>query len=323
MLKQQIMHGLSRLRWIIRKQPWFGAAMYMVPNLFHSLVNFTGKTQFVTGGDQPCGRLAVCLRFRDEARFLDEWLEYYLAAGVDHFFMYNNFSSDNYQEVLQTYQLRGQVSLIDWPRKPASPDAEHDCIERTRGRFDWVGFIDADEFIVVRDGRTIPDYLDDFGDVPAVALHWYYFGSNGHEQRPNDWVIRSYTRRAEKPNHHFKVFVRPEQVTRNRNSHNFYYRHARCAVREDGRRVFGSMASPATAKNAWINHYYCKSKEDYLEKSARSSTLDKSGIKEPSRQEAAAQAAMLAANDVVDHCAVDYLELRRAMRKQQCRMTSP
>jgi hypothetical protein len=83
------------------------------------------------------------------------------------------------------------------------------------------------------------------------------------------------------------------------------------------------MASPATAKNAWINHYYCKSKEDYLEKSARSSTLDKSGIKEPSRQEAAAQAAMLAANDVVDHCAVDYLELRRAMRKQQCRMTSP
>lgn len=52
----------------------------------------------------------VCLRFRDEARFLEEWIEYYLAAGVDHFLLYNNFSIDNYQQVLRPYQDRGRVT---------------------------------------------------------------------------------------------------------------------------------------------------------------------------------------------------------------------
>lgn len=287
----------------------------MLPNACHAVLHRAGFRPAILAGNAHRGRVAICLRFRDEARFLEEWLEYYLAAGVDHFFLYNNFSTDDYLSVLRPYQERGYVTLIDWPRKPASPAAEHDCIVRTRGRFEWVGFIDANEFVVVRDGRSIPEFLDDFGDSPAVALHWYYYGSNGHERRPHEWVIRAYTRRAAEPNQHFKVFVRPEQVTRNRNSHNFYYRGARCAVREDGRPVYGSMAWPPSARHAWVNHYYCKSLEDYLEKAARASTLDKSGIREPSRQEAWARAAMTAANEVIDTCAVDYFEDRRRRLK--------
>lgn len=318
MSKRGVLFGLSRLRWHIRKQAWLGAAAYQLPNVWHSLVHSEGPQ--AAQADVPVvgshGRVALCLRFRDEARFLEEWLEYYLAAGVDHFFLYNNFSIDNYQDVLRPYLDRGQATLIDWPRKPASPAAEHDCITRTRGRFEWVGFIDADEFVVVRDGRSIQQFLGEFGNVAAVALHWYYYGSSGHEQRPQDWVICAYTRRAAAPNHHVKVFVRPEEVTRNRNSHNFYYRRARGAVREDGRRVFGSMSRPPCVEQAWINHYYCKSLEDYLEKSARSSSLDQSGIKDPSRVPEKARVAMAAANDVVDKCAIEYFDARRRLGQE-------
>lgn len=229
MPQSKIQHGLSRLRWHIRKQPWIAATAYMLPNLWYTLVHLQGPMGEAPTNRARRGRLTLCLRFRDEARFLAEWLEYYLAAGVEHFFLYNNYSTDDYQTALEPYQTRGQVTLIDWPRKPASPAAEHDCIARTRGRFEWVGFVDVDEFVVVCGGRSIPEFLADFGDASAVALHWYFYGSNGHEQRPEEWVIRAYTRRAAEPNAHFKVFVRPEQVTRNRNSHNFYHRHARCA----------------------------------------------------------------------------------------------
>jgi len=312
MLTQQVRYRLSRLRWKVGGQPWVAAAAYMLPNCFHALVHRRGPEASSPSGS-PRGRVAACLRFRDEARFLEEWLEYYIAAGVDHFFLYNNFSEDNYQEVLRRYQERGQVTLIDWPRKPVSPGAEHDCIARAVGRFEWVGFIDADEFVVVRDHRSIPEFLDDFGDVPAVALHQYYYGSNGHEKRPQDWVVRAYTRRAAEPDRHFKVFVRPEQVTRNRNSHNFYYLRARCAVREDGRRVYASRASPPSAERAWINHYVHKSLEDYLEKGARGSALDLVGIRAPARQQARAQAAMTADNDVVDLGAIDYFQARRQL----------
>lgn len=305
-----IRQKLSRLRYHIRKEPWVSALAYMLPNVGYAVIHWRGAQSENLGARLACGRVAICLRFKNEARFLSEWLDYYLAAGVKHFFLYNNFSIDNYQEVLRPYEARGVVTVIDWPRIPASPEAENDCIGRARGRFEWVGFLDADEFVVVRNGQSIPEFLSKFLNVPAVALHWYYYGSSGHERRPSNGVIRAYTRRALSPNEHFKVFVRPDQVTRNRNSHNFYFRRARCAVLEDGRRAYGSMARPAIAKLAWINHYYCKSLEDYLEKSAQISTLDRYGIKDPSRQVTLVKEAMNAWNDVEDTCAIDYFEIR-------------
>ena len=255
----------------------------------------------------------MCLRFRDEARYLSEWLDYHLAAGVDHFFLYNNFSEDGFLEALQPYLAQGLVTLIDWPRAPASPAAENDCLTRTAGRFGWVGFLDVDEFLVVADGRSIGSFLKEFSQAPAVALHWYMFGSNGHRTRPATGVIAAYTRRAPAPNHHVKVFVRPDQAVRNRNSHSFYYRRARCAVRENGSPVYGSMADPPTAERAWINHYHYKSLEDYLEKASRSSTLDASGTREPSRSVSGARRSHAEANDVVDERALQYLKYRQAV----------
>lgn len=311
---KRIRHALSRVRYHIRRQPIVGACIYAVPNLLHSV---RAAMLGVATPPSGCGKVALCLRFRDEAPFLAEWMDYYLLAGVSHFFLYNNNSIDGYANVLTPYVQRGVVTLIDWPRVPASPDAEHDCIQRTRGRYSWVGFLDADEFVVIRSGQRIDAYLADLSRwVPAIALHWYYFGSNGHEARPENGVVQAYTRRAATPNAHFKVFVRPEQVTRNRNSHNFYYRRAKFAIREDGSLAYGSMAHPPTGVNAWVNHYYCKSLQDYMEKAARKSTLDRSGINDPSRTLDKARRAMQESNDVVDLCAVEYLKRLRAGQQQ-------
>ena len=34
--------------------------------------------------------LAICAIFKNEGKFLKEWLNYYLLAGVEHFYLYNN-----------------------------------------------------------------------------------------------------------------------------------------------------------------------------------------------------------------------------------------
>ena len=47
--------------------------------------------------------LAVVAIFKDEGKYLKEWLDYHLLAGVEHFYLYNNDSSDDYQEVLAPY----------------------------------------------------------------------------------------------------------------------------------------------------------------------------------------------------------------------------
>jgi hypothetical protein len=296
---------VSRLREGVHTSLLLSKAFYTVQNI---QAMFTGRLLPARSyaHAKPNG-VAVCLRFRDEARYLDEWISYYLAAGVRHLFLYNNFSNDNYAAVLAKYIQAGHVTLIDWPYRPASPGAEEDCILRAVGRYEWVGFLDADEFVVIGDGRSIPGYLDDFANMSGVALHWYYFGSNGHRTRPSIGVIHAYTRRQSAPNRHVKCFVRPECVTQNRNSHSWFFRNGRWAVDENRKPVLGSFSTP-TATFAWINHYYCKSLEDFQEKAQRTSTLDTSGMKYPSRRIQNAQAAIEASNDVEDRSAIEYYQ---------------
>lgn len=299
------MKQLFALREKLRSNPFVAATLYTFGNLSAMLFPRTGrKVRAASNG------VALCLRFRNEARYIGEWLEYHRAAGVDHFFLYNNFSNDDYLNVLEPWVSQGLVTLIDWPRTPASPDAEEDCIRRAAGNFSWVGFIDTDEFVVVGDGRSIGEFLDGFEGKPAVALHWRMFGSSGHKKRPAEPVTTAYQLRGEKTNRHIKCFVRPEEVTACRNSHCFFYRRMGRAITEHQRPVFGSVRVPATSDFAWINHYYCKSEEDYLLKSKQSSTLDRIGMKYPSRQINKIVEDMAKNNEVVDACAMEYLRNR-------------
>jgi hypothetical protein len=75
-------------------------------------------------------RLVIGAIFRDEARFLDEWVAFHHARGVEHFYLYDNGSSDDVQSVLAPWLARGVVTLIPWPRRPGQKGAYRDCVRR-------------------------------------------------------------------------------------------------------------------------------------------------------------------------------------------------
>lgn len=295
------------LRERIRSNPLLSKTLYLAQGIYRS--NFGRLVSDVRrnrkAGENAEG-VALCLRFRDEARYLAEWLEYHDAAGIDHFYLYNNFSSDDFMAVVQAWIDRGRVTLVDWPLVPASPAAEEDCIRRALGRFAWVGFIDADEFLVIRDGSSMGEFLEPRRRFPGVCLHWRYYGSSGHAARPAMPVIRAYQHRAAAVNRHVKTFVQPARAAQCRNSHSWFYTPLGTAADEHGKPVYGSFDYQPTADLAWINHYYCKSEEDYLEKAARHSTLDNVGIKFPSRRSEKLSGELTKNNEVADSCAVDY-----------------
>jgi hypothetical protein len=297
----------------LRSNPTVNMTLYLTQSLYRSYfgrlvgdVRRAGKTAHLAQG------VALCLRFRDEARYLAEWLEYYQAAGVSHFFLYNNFSADEYLPVIEPWLTAGRVTLVDWPKVPASPAAEEDCIRRSLGRFQWVGFLDADEFVVIRDGSSIGDFLDRFPSAPAVGLHWRFYGSSMHRLRPSAPVIVAYQRRAPLPNRHIKTFLRPERAAQCRNPHSWFYYPMGIARGELSKPLYGSLDSHPTADTAWINHYACKSEEDYLEKASRRSTQDRVGISFPTRRVDRLSSDMRKNNETLDPCAVDYYLARCA-----------
>jgi hypothetical protein len=295
----------------LRFNPAVNATIYLGQSLFRS--NFgrlAGEARLARRDPRPAEGVALCMRFRDEARYLGEWLEYHSAAGVLHFYLYNNFSADDYVSILRPWIEAGTVTLIDWARVPASPAAEEDCIRRALGRFRWVGFIDADEFVVIKDRGSIGDFLEGYSEAPGVGLHWRMFGSSMHRKRPPEPVIAAYQQRSASANPHIKSFIRPERAAQCRNPHCWFYTPIGTAVDEHHKRLFGSLDAAPSADFAWINHYFCKSEEDYLEKTTRRPTSDLTTMRFVHRRPEHAADELQRNNEIFDSCAVDYYRAR-------------
>ena len=91
--------------------------------------------------------LAIVAIFKDEGKYLKEWLDYHLLAGVEHFYLYNNDSTDDYKEVLAPYVEKNLVTLTEWPGNSMMYPAYDDTIKKHRFECRYMAFIDIDEFI--------------------------------------------------------------------------------------------------------------------------------------------------------------------------------
>lgn len=127
--------------------------------------------------------VSVCAIFKNEAPYLREWLEFNHLVGVEHFFLYNNNSEDDYLSVLKPYIERGWVTLVQWPHNQMQMESYKDCIQKYAELTKWLGFIDIDEFVVPKKTNNIYDFLRNFENRGAVLLYWKLFGSSGIDNR--------------------------------------------------------------------------------------------------------------------------------------------
>lgn len=124
--------------------------------------------------------VSLCAIFRDEADYIKEWIEFHMLVGVEHFYLYNNFSKDGYFEVLREYIEKDIVTLTDWPVKQGQMQAYQDCVDRFSNETKWIGFFDIDEYCVPNHYEKIYDLLRSFNNrAPIVLVNWRYFGTSG------------------------------------------------------------------------------------------------------------------------------------------------
>ena len=215
--------------------------------------------------------LAVCAIFKDEAAWMKEWIEYHRLLGVDKFYLYNNNSSDNYAEILAPYQKRGIVDLIEWPSPPGEfwgpyqIKAYNHCLERVKEKTKWLAIIDLDEFIVVTNGKRIPEVLKSYDFFGGVVLFWQIFGTSGLWDIPEgQTLIESLVWKAQVdygPNRNCKSIVRPERV-RKYEVHGAYYLSPYSQHYVNGKR----RDVPILLDPMHINHYYTRTKNYFFSK---------------------------------------------------------
>ena len=231
--------------------------------------------------------LSICAIFKDEAPYLREWIEFHRIVGVQHFYLYNNDSSDDYKDQLSCYD-EDVVTLIDFPGQLKQVEAYNHLLINFGNETDWVAMIDIDEFIVPKDGLTIQECIKKILDratekskildfpleaISGIQLSWLYFGTSFHQNKPDGLVIENYINRIsiEANNSWNKMIYYAPNITHIDNPH-FTDEKGKLPINENGELVFGFSARPfeTHAKFLYINHYYSKSLSELLKKLNRS-----------------------------------------------------
>jgi len=211
--------------------------------------------------------LAVCAIFREEAPFLDEWISFHLGVGATHFYLYNNFSTDDFRSVLASWIERGVVTLIEWPVPVGQVPAYRDCLKRARWDCRWVAFLDIDEFLFSPAGTDVRVILRDYADLPGLEVWQVVFGSGGRVSRPVLPVTEAYLKRAPTTvKTTVKTIANPRMVYKVGVHQSKYWQGE--ALDSDRRRVVNA-AIGAVLDRLRINHYWSRSIEDLRTKIAR------------------------------------------------------
>ena len=259
------------------------------------------------------GLSAVCA-VKNEADDLLEWLHFHRLAGVDHFYLYDNASTDGTRAIIESFPWPEMITYHYVDADFGQKRAFHHAIDSYRNSSEWCAFIDADEFLYPVEGNSIKDVLKDVASAPAIAVHWLNFGSNGHKERPQGLCIESFTRRApdDFPDHYvMKSIVRPDAIVAYLHPHQSLV--LGCYVQEDGTPVFpiGGRCSVPRHRRLAINHYYTKSREQLLKKRERGRPLAEG---DPERIRAMEFFTLRDRNDVEDPAIQKFLpELRKLM----------
>ena len=150
----------------------------------------------------------VCLVaiLKDEDRFVEEWVAYHRLLGVDHFYLYDNDPRQPLSDILTLHRdyVTVRTWLIDhddhrYPGRTKQLKAYIHCLGHDAARYDWVTFIDCDEFIALEEHRDLKAFLGEFKGSDSIALNWHVFGHNGYYEDPPGLVIKSLTRRMMEP----------------------------------------------------------------------------------------------------------------------------
>ena len=227
--------------------------------------------------------LSLALIIKNEAPYLQDFINYYLKQGIEHIYLFNNESEDNSKEIVKPWIDSKVVSWFELPGVAKQKVAYEYVIKHHKHDTEWCLFVDADEYVYSTKNTSFVDTLAnvyDRLDISGVGIHWLLFGDNYHEKyTPEPDYIR-FTMREDCVNQHIKSVVRLREVNGYVSPHAFTtYNNVvdeHFNVIPDGQ----ALVNPATADILRCNHYVIRSKEECFKKRTNARRADNGTIRD-------------------------------------------
>lgn len=221
--------------------------------------------------------LSIVAIAKNEGPYIEEWVRFHLIQGVSKIYLYDNDSPDNMKDVLKPYIDAGKVIYTFWPGKGQHLNAFNDAIKRFKFDTKYMAFIDVDEFLLPESASsTLIDEIESILQLNhragGIAVNWRMFGSSNHTKKPNGLVIENYLYRGRSDqdgNDCIKTIANPRFIRSYNYTHEPNYITGFNSINENGKIVIGFRNPTEGTKRIRLNHYFTKSKEEWIERRSR------------------------------------------------------
>jgi hypothetical protein len=140
--------------------------------------------------------LSIGAIFKNESNAMKQWLDHYIKEGVEHFYMINNASTDNFMDIIKQYDCitlfndSGSGIQVSGYNKYIYPKA----LEET----EYIGIFDLDEFAYASNDDTLSSILkkEPLCKYDHIWCPWLRFGSNSHIEQPES-IIQGFIKRRQ------------------------------------------------------------------------------------------------------------------------------
>jgi hypothetical protein len=200
----------------------------------------------------------VCIA-KDEDKYIDEWIKYHLKLGFDKIIIYQNdwdFVID--QPNVITKQVSGKrIQTLTY----------NECVKESIGVYDWLAFFDCDEFLVLKKHNNVKLFLNDYNNYDAIGINWVFFGDNNLNDinNQNYSVIERFYSRQLSVNSHIKTILKPSIECRMVSPHHQNLKWVDTSYNLNT----GPFNKNPVDDIAQLNHYFCKTKEEFIVKVER------------------------------------------------------
>ena len=127
-------------------------------------------------------RVAIVAIARLENDYINEWIGHHLGIGVNHIYVYDNSSSAEEKLRYRIYdEYSDRVSVIPaYDKQQYQMPAYKEAYKNYGDLYDYMIYIDIDEFIMLQQDKTINDFVQRLpDDCECYRMNWEIYGDSG------------------------------------------------------------------------------------------------------------------------------------------------
>ena len=237
------------------------------------------------------GRVCLCTLGKEENKYIKEFILHYKNYGVDKIYLYDNneINGENFEYVIRDFIANEFVEILNWRgKKKIIYKVMNDCYNKNKNHYDWIIFFEIDEFIHLSNYTNVKTFLKEkkFDKCQIIYLNLIVHNDNSQLYYQNYSLFKRFPNIVPKNKENvlqvkmiikggikdIKIKSTAKCKLLNNKSNLITCNGFGQRIRQKG---FGTFK--ADYDFYYVDHFFCKSTEEFANKLAKGDAL-KTGI---------------------------------------------